>query len=106
MYVDDSIMAPLYRLPTLAYDRCLHELIIEGELSEDDLAKLTHFFRQASDLNRRLDIASSLLGTTTYDQNKTLQRMADRNQMYARKLIPGENDEMYSGASEVINSHL
>jgi len=60
-FLNDNVMAPLYRLPTTAYEKAFPILLIEGEMTESQLLSLTRFFSQAQDINRGLDYAAAMV---------------------------------------------
>lgn len=106
MYLKDNIMAPLYRLSVHAYEQCIPELLIEGEITGAELDVLTSFFGQAMDFNRGLDMAqsryeASIIGET----DPVLKQIYVRNQLYAKKLIPGNEEEVFSAVNDVIAKH-
>jgi hypothetical protein len=56
----DGVMAPLYRLPTIAFEKAFPILLVEGELTEEQVLTLNRFFSQAQDINRGLENATRL----------------------------------------------
>lgn len=58
--INDNKMAPLYRLPTVAFEKAFPILLVEGELVEIEVEYLTRFFSQAQDINRGLDYATAM----------------------------------------------
>ena len=56
----DGVAAPLYRLPTIAFEKAFPVLLVEGELTEEEVLALSRFFAQAQDINRGLDNATRL----------------------------------------------
>ncbi|WP_298827071.1 hypothetical protein [uncultured Piscinibacter sp.] len=56
----DGMMAPLYRLPTIAFEKAFPVLLVEGELTEEQVLAPNRFFNQAQDINRGLENATHL----------------------------------------------
>ena len=59
-YLKANVMAPLYRLPTKAYEASLPVLLTDAALDEQDVRDLLRFYGQVEDLNRGLENASQL----------------------------------------------
>ena len=59
MYIDDCVMAPLYRLPTNAFETCYPELLADGALAEAETTALMAFFAEVETFNRGLERAGA-----------------------------------------------
>ncbi len=59
-YLEDSVMAPLYRLPAKAYEASLPVLLSEAALKVGDVRALLLYYGQIEDFNRGLDNAAAL----------------------------------------------
>ena len=57
VYLGDRIMAPLYRLPTNAYEASLPQLLSSSVINEDELKAVQKFYMEVESLNRGLDQA-------------------------------------------------
>ena len=99
------IMAPSYRLPTVAYRTILPELLLAARLSTTDTQDLLSFFVDVEALNRGLDIAQEI--AQEEDNQRTQQRLArrhDTNENRATEhLRPG--GDHYQAAMTVIERH-
>ncbi len=106
-YLEDNIRAPLYRLPTEAFDTSVPFLLSEGAIREEELSTISKSFSNIKDFNRGLGFATELLGSVADEGNELLDKVANRNILYAKQLIPGQDpEESYSEALCVINNHL
>jgi hypothetical protein len=56
-YTRDRVKAPLYRLPTIAYDNGFPALVGDGEVSEDEAPSILRFYAQVVQINRGLEYA-------------------------------------------------
>ena len=57
VYLGDRIMAPLYRLPTNAYEASLPQLLSSSVINEDELKAVQKFYMEVESFNRGLDQA-------------------------------------------------
>lgn len=104
-YLKDNVMAPLYRLPTTAFEKAFPVLIVEGEMTEDQLLTLTRFFSQAQDINRGLDYATAMAHK---GENEKLILEYDRLLLKATVLVggPDGNEGLAKDAYVLLNAKL
>ncbi len=104
-YLNDNIQAPLYRLPTKAYETSFSVLLSDADVSEEDVTKLSKFYGQVEDLNRGLDNAAEM-----HKGNRTgsLKTEYERNCKKALELIAPEDGKqnLYTTAISVIENKL
>ena len=91
-FLDDNVKAPLYRLPTRAFDAALKALLSEGlEISPDEMKILYESADLIGDLNRGLDACAAL--EISDEIGKKINQHHDRNRMKADRLqnviLPG-----------------
>lgn len=98
MYIDDNIMAPLYRLPTRAFNACYPELLADGALSEAEATALMAFFAEADTFNRGLD----RVGDATEDDKVKMEY--SRNLLKAQQLVA--DGALYKAAASSLKPHL
>ena len=55
VYLDTGVVAPLYRLPTKAFDSSLAALLTEGDVRASELKPLTRCALKVQEINRGLD---------------------------------------------------
>ena len=79
-YIQDEILAPLYRLPTTAHSSTLPILLAEGALDKGEVAALIEFVAEVDELNRGLDRCANTSGEPTQIAE------AERNKRVARRL--------------------
>jgi hypothetical protein len=60
-YLEDSIRAPLYRLPTTAHSSALPALLADGALTKSQVAALIEFVAEVDSFNRGLERSASAL---------------------------------------------
>jgi len=82
----DDVLAPLYRLPTIAFEKSFPLLLVEGELSEQEVLSISRFFSQAQDINRGLDNATTLAQA---DAVEKLKQEYQRLLLKATALVTG-----------------
>lgn len=82
----DRVMAPLYRFPTTAFEKAFPVLLVEGEVTEEQVLVLNRFFSQAHDINRGLE-NSTRLAQAGDDAN--LRQECDRLLLKASVLVKG-----------------
>ena len=107
-YFDGRVMAPAYRLPLLAYERVLPEILSEGILTIQETQALIRFYFNVAALNFCLDQAQAVLMQKEPDRpHERLEREVRRAKLKARKLRkdsgPGNH---YDAAIDVIRRHL
>ncbi len=102
---NDGIAAPLYRFPTLAFERALPVLLADGELAEEESLNLSRYLSQVQDMNRGLDNATAMHQAS--DSTK-LDQEYRRNLAKATELVKGANDDggLAQSAINVINGRL
>jgi hypothetical protein len=98
MYVDDRIMAPLYRLPTKAFDRCYSELLADGALKDAEATALMAFYAEVETFNRGLDRVGAAEG------DNALQMEYSRNLLKAQQLVSGGS--LYTAAAASLKGHI
>ncbi|WP_018508609.1 hypothetical protein [Thiobacillus thioparus] len=87
--LNDAILSPLYRLPTVTYESSFSVLLSEGALSESEALSLGRFFCQVHDINRGLDNAAQKLDLNDLE---ALHREYDRNLLKVRRLVENRDD--------------
>ncbi len=60
VYQTDRVAAPLYRFPTLLYDKALPGLLADGALTVGQLEALLKFYSEVETVNRGLDRIDNL----------------------------------------------
>ena len=75
-YVCDNVMAPLYRLPTIAYDEGFPALLGDGAVSEEETRSILRFYGQVVQINRGLEFAHA--ATSPDASTEVLAREASR----------------------------
>jgi len=98
MYVDDEIMAPLYRLPTQAFTTCYPELLADGAVSEAEATTLMAFYAEVDTFNRGLDRAGDA------DDVKNISAEYSRNVLKAQQLI--SEGALYKAATTSLRPHV
>jgi hypothetical protein len=101
----DGVSAPLYRLPTMAYEKSFPILLADGDVSEAELGSLSGFFSEAQNLNRGLDNAAAMAHVGDAEK---LDREYRRNLLKATALAQGEDgkDALSKSAYAIINQKL
>lgn len=56
-YCRDHVKAPLYRLPTIAYDNGFPALLGDGAVSEEEARSMLRYYAQVVQINRGLEYA-------------------------------------------------
>lgn len=104
-YLNDNVMAPLYRLPMKAFETSYPVLLADADVAENEVKELSRLYGQIEDLNRGLDNAAELAQRNQTDLLKTEYK---RNCLKAKELIPPEegNENLYSKGLAVIESKL
>ncbi len=103
--LSDKVMAPLYRLPTTAYEKAFPILLIEGEMTEEQLLALSRFFSQAQDINRGLDHATAMAHA---DDSEKLKREYSRLLVKATEIVGGAdgNGLLSKNLFDLVNTKL
>ena len=104
-FLKDKKMAPLYRLPVMAFQASLPALLADGALQEAEVATLSAFYSQVQDLNRGLGFASDM---AIQNDATGLKREYDRNLIKAKKLVSsnGGQPTLYDNARAVLDDRL
>ena len=98
----DKVTAPLYRLPTVAYETSFPVLLVDGAISEEDITIVSDFYDMVQQLNRGLDAAAN-------EPNDTrVMAHHKRNKLKAGHIIDAEGDRpsRYDRARAVVNQKL
>jgi hypothetical protein len=103
--LSDTIRAPLYRLPVVAYSTSFPILLAEGAVTEDDVMKIGRCFGQMQDINRGLDYASEMY---KLGNNDKLEKEHERNCLKAKALLFGEDGEesLFEPAKKIVDSKI
>ena len=104
-YLNDKVMAPLYRLPMKALKTSYPVLLADAALTESEVKELSRLYGLIEDLNRGLENAAEL---AKRDQVNILKSEFNRNCIKAKKLIPPnrDGDNLYSRGLAIIESHI
>ena len=101
----DGYMAPLYRLPTTAFEKAFPLLLVEGHATEEDFMLLERFAAKVQEVNRGLEYAAAC---AQRDDLENLKGEYSRNRIKASALVEG--DKTSSGlaqqAMDVVSSKL
>jgi hypothetical protein len=98
------ILAPLYRLPTSAFDAGLRELLGAGAMSERDAQALIRFYSQVETFNRGLEQAADTpvqAPGVVYRRGLTLDQVDSRNRLKAES-IRAPNGHLYLSAAVAV----
>jgi hypothetical protein len=99
-YRNDSVKAPLYRLPTIAFEHSLPALLAEGALKPAELESLMSFGLLVQDINRGLDQAADAAPRQISDEARRLD-------VKCRHLIAEPDHEAsIHRARAVVSAHL
>ena len=100
-----GIMAPLYRLPIIAFETSFPVLLVEGEVSEAECLSIGRFFSQVHDINRGLDNATAMAHA---DQSEKLKKEYLRNLSKAVELAKGADGAggLSKSAFNIVNAKL
>jgi hypothetical protein len=90
-YVRDNVMAPLYRLPTLAYDKGFPALLGDGAVSEEETHSILRFYAQVVQINRGLEYAHAAAAPSAPEG--MLEREVSRLYAKAHALIDPNCDD-------------
>ena len=99
IYVKDRKMAPLYRLPTAAYEAALPQLLSASAINEVELKAIQQFYMQVESLNRGLDQAE-----LARNDRERLEAEYNRNLGKAAFLIPSDEtrNSYYTEANNLL----
>ena len=81
-----EVMAPLYRLPTVAYVTSFPVLLADAAISEVDIATISDFYDMVHQLNRGLDLAANENNPVKLDQ------LHARNKIKVGHILDAERD--------------
>ena len=87
----DLVMAPSYRLPTLAYESTFPSILAAGGVSTDEARTLMKFYSLVESINRGLDLAAGIPHTADSikaEDHPVLSAYHSRNCAKADKIIP------------------
>ena len=100
-YIRDRVLAPLYRLPALAYEEGFPPMLADCILREDEVRALLYFYNVVEQFNRGLDQAHQ---AAINEQAERLDREAGRIKLKAHELV--DTDKLYDKVRAVVSSHL
>jgi len=109
-YVRDEVAAPLYRLPTLAYDNGFPKLLGDGAvLKQKDAGDLLRFYAQVIQINRALEYAHTI-ATNPDAPEGALAQEVNRLRLKAKNLYDPDCKDpggpYYSQARAVFDGYL
>ena len=104
-YLNDKIMAPLYRLPIRAYEASFSVLLTDAAVKEGEVRTLLKFYGHVEDFNRGLDNAAHL---ATENNTGLLKSEFKRNCVKAQQLIPPQagDSNLYTAAVACVGHHV
>ena len=88
VYLSQNIMAPLYRMPTKAYEASLPQLLSSSAIEEEELKAVQKFYMEVESFNRGLDQAE-----LARNDDAKLKAEYKRNQGKASYLTNTANNE-------------
>jgi hypothetical protein len=100
-FVDDKVLAPLYRLPTVTYQSAFPVLLADGAMSSGDIKAIIQYFNEVETLNRGLDQAESQRGKGF---TSALQDEHHRNLGKASRLLV--NMPCFKNALQALERHI
>ena len=104
-YLNDKIMAPLYRLPTKAFSASFPALLADAALNELEVKQLSKFYELVEQVNRGLDYAAEYV-----KNNNIVALSAEYNRLITKvnNLVkPHSNsNNMYTLTVAVIERHF
>jgi hypothetical protein len=101
-FLADDKKSPLYRLPTLFFEKAFPSLLSEGLLLETEIYAVIEYFAGVETLNRGLDQANAVLGSgDENNKNPRLDEEHSRNHLKAKRLIP--SGEYYAPVAQALN---
>ena len=107
-YVRDEVQAPLYRLPTIAYDKGFEALLADGVVSEEEASGILRFYSQVVQINRGLDYAHA--ATEPGAAAGALSEQASRLKLKATNLSDPESKDpggpYYLTVRRLIDRHV
>jgi hypothetical protein len=107
-YVRDEVSAPLYRLPTIAYDNAFPALLGDGVVLEEESRSILRFYAQVAQINRGLEYAHA--ATDPDVPREVLDREVKRLRLKAKNLIDPECHDpggpYYRRVRDAINKHV
>lgn len=103
-YLRDNIIAPLYRLPTIAYSQSFPALLSDAAVAEGEVKSLIEFFTEVESLNRGLDLAQT---ARERRDEEAVQQEYGRNRLKAERLVPPPpgNKNYYTSVRAVVDAH-
>lgn len=82
-FLDDNVVAPLYRLPTQAFSHAFPQLLVDAKVSEQEMRAVQMFFSQVEALNRGFEQVE----LARFDSEK-MSKEYSRNRSKAELLLP------------------
>jgi hypothetical protein len=103
--LNTRILAPLYRLPVVAYSASFPILLAEGAVTEDEVMKIGRCFGQIQDINRGLDYAAEMY---KLGNNEKLEKEHERNCLKAKALLFDEDgdESLFEPAKKIVDSKI
>jgi hypothetical protein len=98
MYVNDKIMAPLYRLPIKAFESCYPELLADGVVTQAEATALMAFYTEVETFNRGLDRVGDA------PDDAAMRNEYSRNLLKAQQLLT--NGSLYSAVAVCLRPHV
>jgi hypothetical protein len=107
-YVKGRVRAPSYRLPVLAYQKALPELLSQGELTYNEKYALVRFYMNANQLNFCMEQIQTLFMRTQEERpDDRVDREHKRALLKAGKIQKDRTpSNFYDAAMEVVRAHL
>ena len=105
IYLKDSVIAPLYRLPQVAYENSFPALLADGRLTEAEVRAAIEFFVEVASLNRGLDLAQ---GARERNDTLALDQEYNRNRGKAANLVVGDNGKRtyFDNLNQILTKHI
>lgn len=104
-YLNDQVSAPLYRLPTIAYEAGFPALLGDGAVAKDEATTMLRFYSQVAQLNRGLDqIHEATVRQAPLDPEVRRLRLKAEKLLDKCQQDPG--GPYYRAAREVIDRHV
>jgi hypothetical protein len=106
-YCRDPVKAPLYRLPTVAYENGCPALLADGAVSEEEARSILRFYGQVEQINRGLEYAHAARDRSPQE---VLDQEASRLKLKANNLIDPNCDDpggaYYDRVRAAINKYV
>lgn len=110
-YLEDGVQSPVYRFPTIAFEKSLPELLTRGIFDAQEASALQHFLIDLQAINRSLDYAHSLITKheEMSERDKSLfNREIDRAKKKIKRFSSSAegNSKLYKPAIDAVKKHL